>query len=180
MSLRVIARRFAVALADTLPEEDDLRRVEEEVAAFADALERFPELRTYLLGPLMPQERKRKAADAVLASMDASPRCRDFVRLLVDRHRVGLASQIAEEFSAAVRERLGIVEAEVTSAHRLAQRQRDRIRKALARLVSGEVRASFQVDPSLLGGLRARVGSTIYDGTVRGRLERLRERLAKA
>ena len=92
---------------------------------------------------------------------------------------MGLAALIAEEFSMVVRDRLGIVDAEVTSAMPMDEAMQERTRAALAHLARKEVRASFNVDPSLVGGLRARIGSTIYDGSVRGRMDRLRERIVK-
>jgi F-type H+-transporting ATPase subunit delta len=179
MSQRVIARRFALALSDSIGEDDGLRGVEGELGRFAAAVEQVPELYEYLVGPLVPAARKREAAASVLESLGASSSCRDFVLLLLDRHRVGLVSIIAEEFSSTVRERLGIVEAEITSAVPLDEEMQERTRQALARLARREVQASFQVDPSLVGGLRARIGSTIYDGSVRGRMQRLRDRIVK-
>ncbi len=179
MSQRVIARRFALALSDTIAQDDGLRSMEQEVGRFAAAVEQVPELEEYLVGPLVPAERKREAAVAVLEFQGASERCRRFVLLLLERHRVVLVPLIAEEFSAVVRDRLGIVDAEVTSAMPMDDAMQERTRAALVQLARKEVRASFNVDPSLVGGLRARIGSTIYDGSVRGRMEKLRERIVK-
>jgi F-type H+-transporting ATPase subunit delta len=179
MSQRVIARRFALALSDSIASDDALRSMEQEVGRFAAALEQVPELHEYLAGPLVPAERKREAATAVLESQGASERCRDFVLVLLERHRVDLATLIAEEFSLVMRERLGIVDAEIASALPMDEATRERTRAALARLARKEVRASFSVVPSLVGGLRARIGSTIYDGSVRGRMNRLRDRIVK-
>jgi len=153
--------------------------MEQEVGRFAAAVEQVPELEEYLVGPLVPSERKREVAVAVLESQGASERCRRFVLLLLERHRVVLVPLIAEEFSAVVRDRLGIVDAEVTSAMPMDDAMQERTRAALMQLTGKEVRASFNVDPSLVGGLRARIGSTIYDGSVRGRLDRLREHIVK-
>ena len=179
MSQRVIARRFALALSDSVPQDDVLRAIELELERFAAAVKEVPELHEYLAGPLVPLEQKREAAVKVLDLLGASQRSKDFVLVLLQRHRAGLVGVIVEEFSAAVRERLGIVDAEITSAVPLDDDMKARAKKALAQLARKEVRASFQVDPSLVGGLRARIGSTIYDGTVRGRLDRLREQIAK-
>ncbi len=179
MSQRVIARRFALALSDSVPQEDPLRAVEGELTQFAAAVSEVPELHEYLAGPLIPLAQKREAANKVLDLAGASQRTKDFVQVVLQRHRAGLIGVIAEEFSAVVRERLGIVDAEITSATPLDDEMKARSQKALAKLARKEVRASFQVDPSLVGGLRARIGSTIYDGSIRGRLDRLREQIAK-
>jgi F-type H+-transporting ATPase subunit delta len=179
MSQRVIARRFAVALADSLREREALRGMEGELGNLAAALDEVPELREFLVGPLIPVEKKRAALRSVAGALGASDRCRDFSLLLLERHRIDLVAIIAEEFSTTVRERLGIVDAEIASATPLDDNMKARAREALARLSGREVRATFEVDPSLVGGLKARIGSTIYDGSVRGRLERLREQIVK-
>ena len=178
MSLRVIARRFALALSDTV-DEASLVSTEGELATLAEALNSIHELREYLAGPLVPMERKKVALRSVLESMGASKRITDFLLLLVNRHRVGLLPLISEEFSEVVRDRLGIVDAEVTSAAPLDQDMQERTRASLAKMAHRQVRAQFRVDPSLLGGVRARIGSTIYDGSVRGRLDRLRDQMTK-
>ncbi len=177
MTQRSIARSYAWALADTLEGDAALRRVEVDLAEFARVMQAHGELRQFLTGPLVPLERRVQAAHAVLKAGRVGTATRNFVALLLERHRAGLASEIAEEFSALVRERLKIVAAEVTSARRLSKQAQDKARASLARLTGCEVRAEFRVDPTLLGGLRTRVGSTVYDGSVRGRLERLRDRM---
>ncbi|MGD8376315.1 MAG: ATP synthase F1 subunit delta [Acidobacteriota bacterium] len=180
MSLRAIARNYARALSDTLPEVDLVRRVEAELTELARAFHDTPELRTFLAGPLVPRERKRKAADELLSSAGASKETIGFVRLLIDRHRIGLMEEVAEEFSEIAQERLGVVDAEVVSAKPLSEELRTRTVRSLGRLTGREVRARFRTDPSVLGGIRTRVGDTIYDGSLRGRIDRLRERFADA
>ena len=177
MSQRSIARSYARALADTLQGDAALRRVEADLAGFVGAMQAHDELREFLTGPLVPLERRVQAAHAVLKAGRAGTATRNFVTLLLERHRAGLAGEIAEEFSALARERLGILAAEVTSARPLSKQTQDKARASLARLTRSEVRAEFRVDPKLLGGLRTRVGSTVYDGSVRGRLDRLRDRM---
>ena len=116
MSQRVIARRFALALSDSVPQDDLLRSIEAELVHFAASVKEVPELHEYLAGPLVPLEQKREAAIKVLDLLGASKRSKDFVLVLLQRHRAGLVGVIAEEFSGVVRERLGIVDAEITSA----------------------------------------------------------------
>lgn len=178
MSLRSVARNYARALADTLPDEAAVRRLEGELNQLAAVLAGDEEIRRFLAGPLVAIDRQRAVADQVLAGAGASTSLRNFVRLLIDRHRMNLLDEVAEEFSAMARERLGIVDAEVTSALPLSDEMKERARASLKRITGRDVRAEFQVDPEVLGGLRARVGSTIYDGSVRGGLERLRSRFA--
>ena len=177
MSQRTIARRYARALAETLPDAPSLRRMEEELVAVAGLLVEEPELRELLTGPRLPVAAREETASKALASAGASDACRNFVGLLIRRYRLGIASEIAEEFSRVVRDRLGIVDAEVVSARPLGAELEGETRAALAKLTGREVRARFRVDPGVLGGLVARVGDMVYDGSIRGRLSRLRERI---
>jgi F-type H+-transporting ATPase subunit delta len=177
MSLRTIARSYARAFSDTLPDAAALRRAEAELLELGRALRASDELREFLAAPLVSQELKRETVDKILGAAGASSACRRFVALLVARHRALLAPEIAEELSALVRERLGIVDAEVVSARPLDAGLETQARAALARLTGSEVRATFRVDPAIVGGLRARVGTTIYDGSLRRQLDRMRQRI---
>ena len=179
MSQRTIARSYARALTDTLPDAPALRRMEEELAALARLLREDEELREFLIGPRLPMSVRSRAAEEVLAAAGASAECRRFAGLLVRRYRLGIASKIAEEFSALVREQLGIVDAEIVSARSLGSRLEEEARAGLAKLTGREVRARFRVDPTVLGGLRAQVGDTVYDGSIQGHLKRLREHIAR-
>jgi F-type H+-transporting ATPase subunit delta len=151
-----------------------LERHESELIALGGAVRSNPELREYLAAPQLPPELKRDAIEKILQGAGASTELLGLARLLVERHRILLAPEIAEEFSALVRERLGIVDAEVVSARPLGATVQDKVREALGRRTGRKVRAAFRVDPTVLGGLSARVGTTIYDGSLRGRLDRLR------
>lgn len=177
MSLRSIARTYARAFADTVPDPAALRKIEGELHAFGLSVRTTAELRDFLVAPQIPAELKQEAVEKILSGAGATPETRRFARFLIERHRAVLAPEIAEEFSGLVRERLAIVDAEVVSARPLGPGLEEKARAALARVTGREVRAAFRVDPAVLGGVRARVGTTIYDGSLRGRLDRLRESL---
>ena len=179
MSLRSIARNYARALSDTLADDATVRRVESDLCSLARAMDEMPDLAQFLAGPIVPTSRKREAADQILSSSGASDGCIGLVRLLIDRHRIALMGEIAEEFSAITRERLGLVDAEVISASPLTDEMKSKALASLGRLTGLEVRARFRVDPDVIGGMRAQVGHTIYDGSVRSRIDRLRERFAR-
>jgi F-type H+-transporting ATPase subunit delta len=180
MSLRSIARNYARALSETLAADDAVRRMEEELGALARAVGEVPELGEFLAAPHVPADAKLQVAERVLAGCGASKETRALVRLLIGRRRFGLLREVAEEFSGIARERLGLVDAEVISAVPLGDAVRSRATKALERLTRRRVRATFRVDPAVLGGIRARVRDTIFDGSVQGRLERLRAHVAGA
>jgi F-type H+-transporting ATPase subunit delta len=178
MSMRKIARNYARAMADTLPDDAAVRRLEGELREFASVFADDDEVRHFLAGPLISNDKKIEAVEKALAGGGGSAELRKFVRLLIERNRINLLPEMAEEFSATARERLGIVDAEVVSALPLTDELKERARASLKRITGRDVRAEFQVDPNVLGGIRAQVGSTIYDGSVRGRLERMRTRFS--
>ena len=177
MSLRTVARSYARAFFDTLQDPSALERHESELSALGGAVRSSRELREFLAAPQLPPEMKRNAIEKILQGTGAGGECLRLARFLVERHRILLAPEIAQEFSALVRERLGIVDAEVVSARPLAETVQEKVRQALGRRTGRKVRAAFRVDPTVLGGLRAQVGTTIYDGSVRGRLGRLRDHI---
>ncbi|MBC7925781.1 MAG: ATP synthase F1 subunit delta, partial [Bryobacteraceae bacterium] len=106
-----------------------------------------------------------------------SPLVRNFLFLLVDRRRTDLLNEIAPAFEAAVDERLGLVRAEVKSATPLSEPQQAELEGALSLVAGRRVRCDYQVDPALIGGVVARIGSTVYDGSVRSQLEAMRQTL---
>ena len=126
MSLRSIARNYARALSDTLSDDGELRRVESDLLGFASAMEEIPELREFLAGPIVPAEGKKKAARAILTAGGAAESSGRVIELLIDRHRVALMPEVAEEFSAIASERLGLVDADVTSAAPLSEEMKSK------------------------------------------------------
>jgi F-type H+-transporting ATPase subunit delta len=102
---------------------------------------------------------------------------RNFLYILIDRRRTDMLGEVAEAFETAIDERLGFVRAKVTSAAPLTERQQAELQQALSQVAGKQVRCDFTVDPSLIGGVVARIGSTVYDGSVRSQLDSLRQRL---
>jgi F-type H+-transporting ATPase subunit delta len=110
--------------------------------------------------------------------MPLSTQVRNFLYVLVDRRRAGLLDEITDAFEAAVDERSGVVRAEVSSAVPLSDAQRAELAKALSDVTGKRVRCEFAVDDSLIGGVIARIGSTVYDGSVRTQLGEIQQLLA--
>jgi F-type H+-transporting ATPase subunit delta len=175
-----VSNRYARALVDIVmapgsplkPEDAvaQLRAVEETLAASA-------ELRTALLTPAIPTSRKHAVMARVLEIVGGSQVIRNFVYVVIDHRRIGIIGDIRGAFELLLDERMGFVRAEVTSAVRLAQSRSASLESELSRLTGKRMRLRFDVDPELLGGALARIGSTVYDGSVRGELQQLRRRL---
>lgn len=176
------ANRYARALADvvlargsSLPGADavaQLRSVEQLISS-------SDELRNALLTPAIQAARKRAVMGRLLKELGTLTIIRNFIYVVIDHRRVGIIGEIREAFELLMDERLGFVRAEVSSAAPLDQRRSSEIESELSSLTGKRVRLHFAVDPALLGGLAARIGSTVYDGSLRGQLQQLRRQLAE-
>ncbi|MCP5116150.1 MAG: ATP synthase F1 subunit delta [bacterium] len=177
-----IANRYASALVDVVLEEDSAiepRQVVDQLRAIEDTLAASAELRGVLLNPAVPAPRKRAVVGRLGDMMEVSPVVRNFLSVLISRRRIGHVSQGRQAFEDMLDERMGLVRADVTSAAELGEHQRERLRSELSSLTGKRVRCEFAEDDELLGGAVVQIGSTVYDGSVRGRLEALRKRLVE-
>lgn len=172
-----VASRYAAALADAALGEAKAEQVRGDLAVFAGAFEESPELRNVLESPAVTPELKRKIVEELARRMNLATAVRNFVFLLIDHRRTEMLREIQKAFHEALNARLGIADAEVTSARELSADEQRELTVALERRTGKKIEARFREDASLLGGAVVRVGSVVYDGSVREQLNRLRERL---
>jgi F-type H+-transporting ATPase subunit delta len=178
--LSVAAKRYATALAEIALEEGVFERVGRQLEEFLRLTRESDELKNLLANPAVERESKHGAVEEIAARMGASKVLRNFLLVLVDHDRTPLLPEIQKAFHELILERLGVAEAEVTSPAQLTPKQKRELSAALERLTGKKIEARYDLDPALLGGAVVRIGSTIYDGSVRAQLERLRARLAAA
>jgi F-type H+-transporting ATPase subunit delta len=176
--LRSVAREYAEALADVAVAGKNAPALRQEVRAMAEVATASADLRNFLATPAIPREAKHGVAEKLVERMGGSTTLRNFLWVLVDHHRTGMIGEIATEFETALLERLGLAEASVRSARELTAGQKQQLASTLEALTGKKIEARFAVDPTLVGGVVVRIGSTIYDGSVRTQLERLGARLA--
>ncbi|RPI10929.1 MAG: ATP synthase F1 subunit delta [Acidobacteriales bacterium] len=174
------ASRYARALADLVL--DPARGLSPETAAgelavFEGAMAGSSELGNVLLSPAVTPARKRAVIARLGSAMGMSRLVRNFLYVVIDHRRTALLPEIRTAFQALIDERTGALEAGVDAARELPGQQKDHVTARLSQLTGKKVRCKFAVDESLIGGMLARIGSTIYDGSVRGQLEALRRRL---
>ncbi len=174
-----LAFRYARVLAD-LNGSGDAGRVQAELATFVTAMRESADLRTAMESPAVPTARKRAVIAKLAETLPLSDIVRRFLFVVVDHRRAGQLHDISEAFEQVMDERLGVVRADVSSARDLNEPQRAELVSSLTRLTGKQVRARFEVRPELIGGVMARIGSTIYDGSVKGQLEALKVKLAGA
>jgi F-type H+-transporting ATPase subunit delta len=149
-----------------------------ELCRFEDALKLSPELHEVLITPAVPIGRKRAVLGRLGDLLKLSRITRNFLYVLLDHRRVPLVYEIIAAFEQSVDERLGFARAEVRSASELSEAQRTALTMQLHRLTGKQIRARYAIDEALIGGVVARIGSTVYDGSVRGQLQTLERRLS--
>jgi F-type H+-transporting ATPase subunit delta len=172
-----IARRYAKALFSLADEQGQVEQWSSGLEALGRALASSPELRETLSSPMFAKEQRRGVIAAVAATLELPDTVRSFLLLLADRDRLACLSAVVLDFRALADAHLGRIRARVTSAVPLAPEEARRIAERLARGGRTEVILEASVDPSLLGGVVAHVGSLVYDGSVRSQLEELRRTL---
>jgi F-type H+-transporting ATPase subunit delta len=178
LTARAISRQYAHALFDVAEKSRQTERIGREVAEFASLLRSNGELAAALTSPAIPPARKRAVVEALLqAAAPVSPEVGRFLVLLADRDRLAHLDGIVEAFDERAREAARVAHAEITTPAPLDDETRQRLVRALGAAVGRDVRVTERVDPSLVGGFAARVGSVVFDGSVRRQLERLREQL---
>jgi len=180
MPVSAAATRYSNALADvvtdagsTIAPQDALAELRSFEAALGS-----PELRNALITPAVPPARKRAVVGRVGDVLGLSRISRNFLFVLIDHRRISEFSDVVNAFEQTLEQRLGFARAQVASASELTEEQRVALIAALEKASDKRLRAQFAVDASLIGGVVARIGSTVYDGSVRGQLQVLKRRLS--
>jgi F-type H+-transporting ATPase subunit delta len=172
-----VSSRYAAALADVALEQKSADRVKRDLTAFTNAYDSSADLRNSLESPAVGREAKLQVVQKIAARMDLAPAVRNFLCVLVDNRRTEMLGEIQQAFHVELNSRLGIAEADVTSSRELSAEERKQLTAALEKRSGKKIEARFHEDKSLVGGAVVRVGSTVYDGSVREQLTRLREQL---
>jgi F-type H+-transporting ATPase subunit delta len=152
-------------------------RLLQELHAVESLLAESDPLRRVLDNPAIPGDRKRAVIDAIAQRLGMTRQARNFIAVLTDHRRLPLFPDIVKQVEVELNDRLGFADAEVSSARPLGDPEKRTLEVEIAKLTGKRVRAHYQQDASLLGGAVVRVGSTIYDGSVRGQLAKIREQL---
>jgi F-type H+-transporting ATPase subunit delta len=175
--MRTSATRYAKALLDVTTSDADAAKVEQDLGTFVELLRSHGELRQVLLSPSVPASAKRNVASAVAERIGMAPTGVRLLQLLADRDRLGMTGELLAVFRERLLDRRKIVRAELRSAIALSPEAVKTIEARLGAVTGKNVAVEALVDPSLIGGVVAKVGSTVYDGTVKSQLEKLRKQL---
>lgn len=178
MSSQTVARRYASALADVVIANNEAAEVQEELAAWERMILDNQLLLEAFTNPTIPYEQKSKVLKELIARTKVRQTTANFLRLLLKNQRLAELPQVNAKLAQVLDERAGVVSAQVVSARPISEPIKVALEDTLARITRKKVRLSFQTDETLLGGIVTRIGSTIYDGSVRNQLKRLGEELA--
>ncbi len=174
-----VTSTYARAFADVVFDKGlDAAQTLQEAQSLAQLAASSLELREVWEAPSIPAEQKRGLLDAIVARAGYSRTVRNFVAVLMDHRRIKFLDAIVKEFEHELNRRLGFVEAQITSSRELGQPEKSALEGQIAKLTGHKVRARYSRDGSILGGAIVKVGSTIYDGSVKGQLERIREAIS--
>jgi F-type H+-transporting ATPase subunit delta len=177
--MAAIAAPYARAFADVVFEAHlNANDVQQQLNDFVDAWRESADLREVFLDPSFASEQKVAILDKLNARLGMSVQVRNFIAVLIQHNRLDVLDDVLSEYRKEVNRRLGISEVQVTTARPLDANERQGIEQKVAAMTGTQVQATYHEDKSLLGGVVVRVGSTVYDGSVKGRLDRLKEQLA--
>jgi len=177
LSLQTVARRYASALADVVTARGEAAEVRAELEAWGEMMRANAQLLEVFRHPTIPYERKRGVLDALIARARVRPTTANFLQVLLQNQRLADLQEINRQFALELDRRTGVVTAEVTTARPVPEAEREALRARLGQLTGRSVRLQFAVDEDLIGGVVTRIGSTVYDGSVRGQLEQIRQRM---
>ena len=169
--------QYANALADIAVQQGAADTAAQQLTGFGALYAESGELRNFLSSPAVEAEAKRRVIEKLLARVGGSKIVRNFLYVVVDHQRAHALPEIIAAFAEVIRQRQGITEAQISSAVELSKAQKAEMEFTLEKLTGKRVEAKFSLAPELLGGAVVRVGDTVYDGSLRSRLNELRARL---
>jgi F-type H+-transporting ATPase subunit delta len=178
MTNKSAAKRYARALFDVaVKEKGDVQRIEKELGDFLELFRQHPNLEKVLLNPAVPAPRKRAAVVELTRQLAVSPVLGKLLALLAERDRLALLPDLLSTYRERLLDYQHVIKAEVVTAEPLTADAGQAIQRRLAEVTGKSVALATRVDPTIIGGLVARIGSTVYDGSVTRQLEKIRSRL---
>lgn len=179
--MATVVSTYARAFADVVTANKlDAAKTLAEAQQMAAMVKESKPLREVWENPSIPAEQKRAVLDAIAKRAGLSRPVRNFVAVLIDKGRVKFLDEIVAQFAQELNQRLGFAEAQIISARDLSATERSLLERDLAAVTGKKIKATYSEDGAILGGAIARVGSTVFDGSVKGQLERIRRQLVSS
>jgi F-type H+-transporting ATPase subunit delta len=178
MSVQTVARRYASALADVVLERGEAREVQEELLAWEKMFQASPVLPEVFRNPTIPLDKKRAVLNKLIDRSKPKPTTANFLKVLLQNQRLTDLGEINQKLAEILDLRAGMVAATVTTARTVPENAQQKLHTKLLSVTGKKVRINFMTDPELIGGLVTRIGSTVYDGSVRNHLQQIKEKMA--
>lgn len=170
--------RYANAFADVIAAAKlDSAAIDQKLTDFLATWQGSPELRGFFENPSIAVSDKVAILDKLNAKLGMQKELRNLIAVLISHNRIAHVCEVAEAYRRLLQDQMGIHPAEIVTARELDAQEREALLAQVSTLAGGKIDASFKLDASILGGTVVRIGSTVYDGSVRGRLDRLKEAL---
>ena len=173
-----MARRYAAALADVVMTRGEAREVQAELSAWESMMQSNPDLLEVFRNPTIAYEQKRNVLGALIARARVRATTANFLQVLLHNQRLSDLHEINRRFALELDERSGVVVAQVTTARPVPASVQESLSQSLSNLTGRRVRLQFAVEDDLIGGVTTRIGSTVYDGSVRTQLQQIKQRMA--
>ena len=178
MSVQTVARRYATALADVAIQRSETLEVQHELNTWEQTLRANANLREVFANPTVALDKKRAVLNRLIDITKPRPTTANFLKVLLQNQRLTDLPEINRKFAQILDERAGMIGAQVTTAREVSPDAQSRLQEKLAVLTGKRVRIDFATDPEIIGGLVTRIGSTVYDGSVRSQLQQIKEKMA--
>jgi F-type H+-transporting ATPase subunit delta len=178
MSVQTVARRYASALADVALERGEALKVQEELLAWGKMFQANPLLPEVFRNPTIALDKKRAVLNKLIERAKPGETTANFLKVLLQNQRLTELGEISQKFAELLDLRAGMVAAAVTTARAVPENAQQQLQAKLVSVTGKKVRISFTTDPDLIGGLVTRIGSTVYDGSVRNHLDLIKEKMA--
>ena len=177
MSVETVARRYAAALADVVTKNGETDSVQAELKTWEQLISANNDLQTAFHNPAISQINKEKVLESLIGKTKPAKTTANFLRVLLRNNRLTEIGEINEKFASVLEERSGAVSAQITSARSLSEAEKSEMKFNLSKLTGRTVSLNFETDETLIGGVVTRIGSTVYDGSVKTRLEELKQQM---
>jgi F-type H+-transporting ATPase subunit delta len=177
MSNETVARRYAAALADVVLKSGETNVVQTELKTWVEIMNANGDLQTVFRNPAIQHQNKENVLENLLERAKPSKTTANFLRILLRNSRLTELDEINERFSLELAERSGVASAQITSARPLGEAEKAELKMNLEKLTGKKVDLTFETDEKLIGGVVTKIGSTVYDGSIKTQLQQLREQL---
>ena len=177
MSVETVARRYAAALADVVIKTDEISPVQSELKSWEELINSNDDLQTAFRNPAISHLNKEKVLESLIEKTKPTKTTANFLRVLLRNNRLTEIGEINERFAYVLEERSGAVSAQITSARELSEQEKAELQANLQKLTGKTINFNFTTDAQIIGGVVTRIGSTVYDGSVKTQLENLKQQM---